>query len=108
MPNGFSWENEPSWGYAGPYTMTYAEFLEGYAGPIKVTHPNGQSKTIMAEDTHPEWGMGPCDQDVERAVKAALEELGALPSLVPWKTYLPIIVMGGIVVTGLVLWLRKK
>ena len=109
MPNGFDPEG-CSWGYAGPYTRTYAEFLEGYAGPIKVTHPNGQSKTIIAErgQCAIDAGMSPSDQDVEKAVIAALEELGALPALIPWGTYLPYIVIGGIVVTGLVLWLRKK
>ena len=104
MPNGFSWEDEPSWGHAGPYTWQYATF-ESYVGPITVT-VDGRSKIVYAENTHPEQGYGPCDQDVERAVIAAVNELIALP--VSWKKYLPYLAIGGIVITGLVLLLRKK
>ena len=101
-------EEEHTWGHAGPYTRAYATFgPDGYVGPITVTHPNGQSKVIIVTAVYaPE--IGPTDQEVEAAVKATLEELGALPALVPWKTYLPYIAIAGIVVTGLVLWLRKK
>ena len=108
MPNGFSWE-EQTWGYAGPYTRTYAEFLEGYAGPIKVTHPNGQSKTIIVEpgEYAKEWGMPPSDQDVEAAVIAALSDLGALPALVDWKKYLPWGI-AGVLVLALIISLARK
>ena len=105
MPNGFDPEGH-SWGYAGPYTRTYAEFLEGYAGPIKVTHPNGQSKTIIVEaEYYP--GIGPTDQEVEAAVIAALSELGALPALVDWKKYLPWGI-AGVLVLALIISLARK
>lgn len=107
MPDGF--DEYASWtGYPGPYFAAYAEFIEGYAGPIKVTHPNGQSKVVMAEDTHPEWELGPSDQDVERAVIAALEELGALPALVDWKKYLPWLIGGGLGLALLITLLARK
>ncbi len=86
MPNGFSWEAEPSWGHAGPYTWQYATF-ESYSAPITVT-VQGRTKVVYAEDTHPEYGFGPCDQDVERAVKVAVEELIAGVAW-DWKKYLP-------------------
>ncbi|MBA7675915.1 hypothetical protein ES703_84154 [subsurface metagenome] len=106
MPNGFSWEGEPTWGYAGPYTWEYATF-ESYTAPITVCYPpTGRCKTVMAENTHPEQGYGPCDQDVERAVIAALDEIRGLP--VVWTKYLPYIAIGGIVITGLIVWLKKK
>ncbi|MBA7627715.1 hypothetical protein ES703_35182 [subsurface metagenome] len=81
-----------SWtGHPGPYSEAYAEFPEGYAGPITVTHPNGQSKIIIVDAIcAPEGsGLGPSDQEVEAAVIAALSELGTLPALVDWKKYLP-------------------
>ncbi len=106
MPNGFSWEGEPSWGHAGPYTVQYAEF-ESYVSPITVCYPpTGRCKTVMAENTHPEYGLGPCDQDVERAVIAALDEIRGLP--VVWTKYLPYIAIGGIGLAVLILMLRKK
>ena len=105
MPDGLE---EHTWGYPGPYTTTYATFgPDGYMGPITVTHPNGRSKVITVEPLYAPH-LGPSDQEVEAAVKAAFDELGALPGLIPWKTYLPIIAIGGIILTGLVLWLRKK
>jgi len=108
MPNGFNPEG-CSWGYAGPYTRTYAEFLEGYAGPIKVTHPNGQSKTIIAErgQCALDAGMPPSDQDVETAVIAALSELGALPALVDWRKYLPWGIAGVLVLALIISSARK-
>ncbi len=109
MFNGFFDPEGCSWGYAGPYTRTYAEFLEGYAGPIKVTHPNGQSTTIIAErgQCALDAGMPPSDQDVEAAVIAALSELGTLPALVDWRKYLPWILAGGLGLTIMILLARK-
>jgi len=103
MPNGFSWEGEPTWGHAGPYTWQYATF-ESYVGPITVT-ADGRSKIVYAENTHPEYGLGPCDQDVERAVIAAVNELIALP--VSWTKYLPYIAIGGIGLVILIVALKK-
>ncbi|GAI22310.1 unnamed protein product, partial [marine sediment metagenome] len=89
-----------------------AEFPEGYAGPITVTHPNGQSKIIIVEAIcAPEGsGLGPSDQEVEAAVIAALSELGTLPALVDWKKYLPWIGMGviGLLAIIFVATLPKK
>lgn len=103
MPNGFSWESEPTWGYAGPYTWQYATF-ESYVGPITVAAA-GRIKIVYAENTHPEYGLGPCDQDVERAVIAAVNELIALP--VSWTKYLPYLAIGGIGLVILIVALKK-
>jgi len=59
----------------------------------------------MAEDTHPEYGFGPCDQDVERAVMAALDEIRGLP--VVWTKYLPYLAIGGIGLAVLIVLLKK-
>jgi len=104
MPNGFSWESEPTWGHAGPYTWQYATF-ESYVAPITVT-VDGRSKIVYAEGTHPEYGFGPCDQDVERAVIAAVNELIALP--VSWKKYLVWIPLAGMMALGIYLAFKKK
>jgi len=103
--------NETWTGHPGPYSEAYAEFTaEGYAGPITVTHPNGQSKIIVVEAIcAPEGsGLGPCDQEVEAAVRVALGELGTLPALWDWKKYLPYIAIGGIGIVILWVALKKK
>jgi len=100
-----------SWtGHPGPYSEAYAEFPEGYAGPITVTHPNGQSKIIIVEAicAPAGSGFGPSDQEIEAAVRAALSELGTLPALWDWKKYLPYIAIGGIGIAILVFAFRKK
>ena len=98
---------EHSWGHAGPYTWAYATIgPEGYAGPITVTHPNGQSKVIMVTAVFkPEWG--PSDQEVEAEVIAALSELGTLPALWDWKKYIPWIIAGGLGL-AIVIFLARK
>jgi len=103
MPNDFY--EEHSWGHPGPYTVAYAEYPEGYIGPITVTHPNGQSKVIMVEAVHtPEFG--PSDQEVEAKVIATLKELGTLPALVEWKKYIPWIAAAGLGITLLIVLSR--
>lgn len=95
-----------SWGYTGPYTKVYAEFPEGYTGPITVTHPNGQKKTIVIDAVCvPEFG--PSDQEVEAAVRQTLEGLGTLPALWDWKKYLPYIAIAGLGITILYLAVKK-